>query len=231
MLNFIQLQYLLNQNLWTGLCKLQPLVVTLDSYHILTNLIIAIFNSREMNRRMTEDQAKKTYERALKMEQEFGEYFTCKKLFDSKPYAKLSQHKLLKKKIENGLNLQMSFRRIVRTICIPKWRMPFGSNLDQPYGFHQRRIYDHRPIRHGHCRRVFVLDPFPDPEWIIKSSEWIIKFNGTKPKAHEIYRLHANHIITTDNTPPKYTINSNNYNLSSNQTHYLEANQAICNTE
>lgn len=32
--------------------------------------------SREMNKRMTEDQAKKTYERALKMEQEFAEYFT-----------------------------------------------------------------------------------------------------------------------------------------------------------
>uniref|UniRef100_A0A336KJF8 CSON010760 protein n=1 Tax=Culicoides sonorensis TaxID=179676 RepID=A0A336KJF8_CULSO len=31
----------------------------------------------EMNRRMTEEQAKKTYERALKMEQEFGEYFTA----------------------------------------------------------------------------------------------------------------------------------------------------------
>lgn len=34
--------------------------------------------NREMNRRMTEDQAKKTFERALKMEQEFGEYFTGK---------------------------------------------------------------------------------------------------------------------------------------------------------
>jgi len=33
---------------------------------------------REMNKRMTEEQAKKTYERALKMEQEFGEYFTGK---------------------------------------------------------------------------------------------------------------------------------------------------------
>ncbi|KAJ8941528.1 hypothetical protein NQ318_010296 [Aromia moschata] len=32
---------------------------------------------REMNKRMTEEQAKKTYERALKMEQEFGEYFTA----------------------------------------------------------------------------------------------------------------------------------------------------------
>lgn len=29
-----------------------------------------------MNKRMTEEQAKKTFERALKMEQEFGEYFT-----------------------------------------------------------------------------------------------------------------------------------------------------------
>lgn len=34
--------------------------------------------SREMNKRMTEEQAKKTYERALKMEQEFAEYFTGK---------------------------------------------------------------------------------------------------------------------------------------------------------
>lgn len=34
------------------------------------------FDCREMNRRMTEEQAKKTFERALKMEQEFGEYFT-----------------------------------------------------------------------------------------------------------------------------------------------------------
>lgn len=31
-----------------------------------------------MNKRMTEEQAKKTYERSLKMEQEFGEYFTGK---------------------------------------------------------------------------------------------------------------------------------------------------------
>lgn len=29
-----------------------------------------------MTKRMTEEQAKKTYERALKMEQEFAEYFT-----------------------------------------------------------------------------------------------------------------------------------------------------------
>ena len=30
----------------------------------------------EMNRRVSEDQARKTYERALKLEQEFLEYFT-----------------------------------------------------------------------------------------------------------------------------------------------------------
>lgn len=31
---------------------------------------------REMSRRTTEEQAKKAYERAIKTEQEFGEYFT-----------------------------------------------------------------------------------------------------------------------------------------------------------
>jgi len=31
---------------------------------------------REMNKRLTEEQAKKTYDRAMKLEQEFGEYFT-----------------------------------------------------------------------------------------------------------------------------------------------------------
>lgn len=29
-----------------------------------------------MNKRLTEEQAKKTYDRAMKLEQEFGEYFT-----------------------------------------------------------------------------------------------------------------------------------------------------------
>ena len=29
-----------------------------------------------MNKRLTEEQAKKTYDRAIKLEQEFGEYFT-----------------------------------------------------------------------------------------------------------------------------------------------------------
>ena len=31
---------------------------------------------RELNKRLTEEQAQKTYDRALKLEQEFGEYFT-----------------------------------------------------------------------------------------------------------------------------------------------------------
>lgn len=39
-------------------------------------LIIWWHFSREMNKRMTEEQARKTYERAIKMEQEFAEYFT-----------------------------------------------------------------------------------------------------------------------------------------------------------
>jgi len=32
---------------------------------------------RELNKRLTEEQAQKTYDRALKLEQEFGEYFTA----------------------------------------------------------------------------------------------------------------------------------------------------------
>lgn len=34
-----------------------------------------------MNKRLTEEQAKKTYDRAIKLEQEFGEYFTGKFLW------------------------------------------------------------------------------------------------------------------------------------------------------
>lgn len=39
-------------------------------------LLSAYFYFREMNKRITEEQARKTYERALKLEAEFGEYFT-----------------------------------------------------------------------------------------------------------------------------------------------------------
>lgn len=31
---------------------------------------------RDINKRLTEDQAKKTFDRAMKLEQEFGEFFT-----------------------------------------------------------------------------------------------------------------------------------------------------------
>lgn len=35
-----------------------------------------VFNLREMNKRLTEEQARKTFERAMKLEQEFTEHFT-----------------------------------------------------------------------------------------------------------------------------------------------------------
>lgn len=82
LLNYTQLQYLLNQNLWILSCTYMfaqwlPFGYSSDSIfgRYLNELC---FNFREMNRRMTEEQAKKTFERALKMEQEFGEYFTGK---------------------------------------------------------------------------------------------------------------------------------------------------------
>lgn len=34
-----------------------------------------------MNKRLTEEQAKKTYDRAIKLEQEFGEYFTGESIY------------------------------------------------------------------------------------------------------------------------------------------------------
>lgn len=37
-----------------------------------------------MNKRLTEEQAKKTYDRAIKLEQEFGEYFTGMSLLSKK---------------------------------------------------------------------------------------------------------------------------------------------------
>lgn len=43
---------------------------------LLTFCHCRLFLYREWNKRMTEDQARKTYDRALKLEQEFGEYFT-----------------------------------------------------------------------------------------------------------------------------------------------------------
>lgn len=39
--------------------------------------ILFLFYFRDMNKRITEDQAKMTFERTQKLEHEFGEYFTC----------------------------------------------------------------------------------------------------------------------------------------------------------
>lgn len=47
-------------------------------YSLLYVLIANPHFLREMNKRLTEEQAKKTYDRAIKLEQEFGEYFTGK---------------------------------------------------------------------------------------------------------------------------------------------------------
>lgn len=43
----------------------------------LTENICDVFLIREMNKRLTEEQAKKAFDRALKLEQEFTEHFTC----------------------------------------------------------------------------------------------------------------------------------------------------------
>lgn len=41
---------------------------------------------RDMNKRLTEEQAKKTFDRALKLEQEFGEFFTGMILISNNKY-------------------------------------------------------------------------------------------------------------------------------------------------
>ena len=43
-----------------------------------------VFVCRDMNKRLTEEQAKKTFDRAMKLEQEFGEFFTGMILIQSK---------------------------------------------------------------------------------------------------------------------------------------------------
>lgn len=40
------------------------------------DLLNLVCVSREMNKRLTEEQARKTFDRAVKLEQEFTEYFT-----------------------------------------------------------------------------------------------------------------------------------------------------------
>lgn len=45
-----------------------------------TLLMCVVFlpHHRDMNKRLTEEQARKTFDRAIKLEQEFGEFFTGK---------------------------------------------------------------------------------------------------------------------------------------------------------
>lgn len=47
---------------------------------------------RELNKRLTEEQAQKTYDRALKLEQEFGEYFTGKLIKPDKFHLSVIKH-------------------------------------------------------------------------------------------------------------------------------------------
>ena len=65
--------------------QLYPIGKMLLSISVLTRLPFpAVFlkpksieSLLEMNKRMTEEQARKLFERAMKLEQEFGEYFTA----------------------------------------------------------------------------------------------------------------------------------------------------------
>ena len=63
---------------------------------------------RELNKRLTEEQAQKTYDRALKLEQEFGEYFT----------GKHSTHKLI-----TCWSVLMQSRRFLTEIRVIKLEM------------------------------------------------------------------------------------------------------------
>lgn len=40
------------------------------------DMLCLFSHCRDMNKRLTEEQAKKTFDRAMKLEQEFGEFFT-----------------------------------------------------------------------------------------------------------------------------------------------------------
>lgn len=61
-----------------------------------------------MNRRMTEDQAKKTFERSLKMEQEFGEYFTGKEVIKIKHEINAKKNFRSRSRRHNRGDLQQS---------------------------------------------------------------------------------------------------------------------------
>lgn len=54
----------------------QVLLATLTITMTTTSTYLPPSVAREMNKRLTEEQAKKTFDRAIKLEQEFGEFFT-----------------------------------------------------------------------------------------------------------------------------------------------------------
>ncbi|OXB83129.1 UNVERIFIED_CONTAM: hypothetical protein H355_016693 [Colinus virginianus] len=62
---------------FTGLFCLAraEVLLLLDDYRYLSD-VCNVFCLREMNKRLTEEQARKTFERAMKLEQEFTEHFT-----------------------------------------------------------------------------------------------------------------------------------------------------------
>lgn len=75
---------------------------------------------RELNKRLTEEQAQKTYDRALKLEQEFGEYFTGKLI---KPDMELSQISFISNKT---FNIFISLTSVV--ICQFWWSTNFVNS-------------------------------------------------------------------------------------------------------
>lgn len=101
---------------------------------------------------MTEEQAKKTFERALKMEQEFGEYFTGIFTFFFLKFTFLIQI-FVTSSSSLLLTEQLLFRVIQLKKFIAKQRTSFGLNLVQLYGCHLKKIYDQN-LNNGHFRRV-----------------------------------------------------------------------------
>lgn len=104
-----------------------------------------------MNRRTTEEQAKKTYERALKMEHEFGEYFTGKSEFN---FLSLQFDSLL-------IFSQVLCKKTQSKTSTTKWSSSSGRNQGQLFGFHRKNLYDNqKPTGLYHYRRESKLGRF-----------------------------------------------------------------------
>ncbi|RMC07470.1 hypothetical protein DUI87_16942 [Hirundo rustica rustica] len=73
-------------------------------YYDLVNKVV--ISQREMNKRLTEEQAKKTYDRAIKLEQEFGEYFTEGQVMDQDPFEASAVKLLTKRHPKGQMDLQ-----------------------------------------------------------------------------------------------------------------------------